>query len=112
VYQSDADLFCLRSVVHGTCTAVFIAVMAVAALLLASIRTLNKISLLSYIGLASILSAIFTLAIAVSLQSRPSLAPQTGPWDKGLLITNRPAFSDAMLALSTVVFSFAGTPAL
>nr|CRX78945.1 hypothetical protein ls5930a1_00028 [Leucosporidium scottii] len=96
---------------HGTCTAVFIAVMAVAALLLASIRTLNKISFLSYIGLASILSAILTLAIAVSLQSRPSLAPQNGPWDKGLLITNRPAFSDAMLALSTVVFSFAGTPA-
>ncbi|ORY38062.1 transmembrane amino acid transporter protein-domain-containing protein [Leucosporidium creatinivorum] len=96
---------------HGTCTAVFIAAMAVAALLLASIRTLNKISFLSYIGLASILSAILTLAIAVSLQSRPSLAPQTGPWNKGLLLTNRPSFSDAMLALSTVVFSFAGTPA-
>lgn len=86
--------------------------MAVAAFVLSSIQTLHRISWLSYIGLTSIFAAILTLAIAVLVQDRPAAAPETGPWDKGLLVTAEPTFSDAMLALSTVVFSFAGTPAL
>jgi hypothetical protein len=42
---------------HGTCSAVFTAVAAIAAFMLASIRTLSKISWLAWIGTASILIA-------------------------------------------------------
>lgn len=42
---------------HGTCTAVFVAVAAVASGALGSIRTLGKISWLAWIGLTSILVA-------------------------------------------------------
>jgi hypothetical protein len=42
---------------HGTCSAVFTAVAAISTFILASIRTLNKISWLAWIGTASILIA-------------------------------------------------------
>lgn len=40
---------------HGTCSAVFTAVAAILAFMLASIRTLSKMSFLAWIGTASIL---------------------------------------------------------
>ena len=43
--------------VHGTCTAVFVAVAAVATALVSSIQTLGRIKLLGWAGVASILSA-------------------------------------------------------
>lgn len=66
---------------HGTCTAVFVAVAAIAGFALASIQTLGKISWLAWIGLAGILSAIFTLTIAVGVQDRPASAPKDGPFE-------------------------------
>jgi hypothetical protein len=42
---------------HGTCSAVFTAVAAILALLLASIRTLNRMSWLAWIGTASVVIA-------------------------------------------------------
>lgn len=42
---------------HATCTAVYVAVAAVAGIIFASIRTLGKISWLAWIGLTCILAA-------------------------------------------------------
>jgi amino acid permease len=42
---------------HGTCSAVFTAVAAILTFMLASIRTLNKLSWLAWIGTASVLIA-------------------------------------------------------
>ena len=42
---------------HGTCTAVFVAVAAILAFCVASIRTLSRISALAWVGLASILTS-------------------------------------------------------
>ena len=42
---------------HGTCTAVFVAVAAIAGFGLGSIQTLGKISWLAWVGVVSILSA-------------------------------------------------------
>lgn len=42
---------------HGSCTAVFVAVAAVVGFLLASIRTLSRITFVAWIGLAGILVA-------------------------------------------------------
>lgn len=43
--------------VHGACTAVFVAVAAVATALVSSIQTLGRIKLLGWAGVVSILSA-------------------------------------------------------
>ena len=53
---------------HGACTAIFVAVAAVIGFGLASIQTLSKISILAWIGLVCIITAIFTVTIAVSIQ--------------------------------------------
>ena len=42
---------------------------------------------------------------------RPEDAPQTGPWDKDLVIFGNPSFLEACSALSVLLFSFGGTPA-
>jgi hypothetical protein len=97
---------------HGTCTAVFVAVAAVAGFALASIQTLGKISWLAWVGLTGILSAIFVLTVAVGVQDRPAAAPQDGPFVSDYHIVNNSGFSASISACSSLVFAFAGTPAV
>ncbi|CAI6069447.1 unnamed protein product [Clonostachys chloroleuca] len=96
---------------HGTCTAVFVAVAAIIGLCLASVRTLGRISWIAWVGLASILSSIFIVTVAVGIQDRPSAAPQEGHWRSDYKIINHPSFTEAATALSSLVFAYAGTPA-
>ncbi|BEJ10830.1 hypothetical protein CspHIS471_0102520 [Cutaneotrichosporon sp. HIS471] len=95
---------------HGTCTAVFVAVAAVAGFLFGSIRTLSKVTWIGWVGLFSIMASIITLTVAVGVQDRPSEAPQTGPWDKDLQIFAHPTFAEAMSAINGIVFSYGATP--
>ena len=98
--------------VHGTCTAVFVAVAAIAGFCLASIQTLGKISWIAWVGLTGILVAIFTLTIAVGIQDRPSAAPDNGqPFVSDYKITADSGWSAAISACSSLVFAYAGTPA-
>ncbi|GAA5908703.1 hypothetical protein JCM5296_002681 [Sporobolomyces johnsonii] len=94
---------------HGTCTAVFVAVMAVAIYPFASLRTLGGVKWIGWVGLFSILTAVLIVTIGVGVGGRPSLAPQEGPWDKDLVIWGNPKFSDAMTAISNLVLAYAGT---
>jgi amino acid permease len=96
---------------HGTCTAVFVAVAAVASGALGSIRTLGKISWLAWIGLTSILVAVFTVTIAVGVQDQPSDAPRDVEWKSDYRLFGSPRFVDAATALSGFVFAYAGVPA-
>ncbi|WWC70826.1 uncharacterized protein I206_104778 [Kwoniella pini CBS 10737] len=97
---------------HGTCTAVFVAVATVVAFFMSCIQTLGKISWLGWVGLVSIMSALLTLTIAVGLEDRPATAPQGGDtWDKELVIFGNPSFTEAITAVSALVFAFTGTPA-
>ncbi|KUL89528.1 hypothetical protein ZTR_04288 [Talaromyces verruculosus] len=96
---------------HGTCTAVFVAVAAIVGFLLGSIRTLGRITWLAWIGLTCILTAIFTVTIAVGIQDRPATAPQEGVWKSDYKIINKPSFTEAITAISSLVFAYAGTPA-
>ncbi|WWC62647.1 uncharacterized protein I303_105244 [Kwoniella dejecticola CBS 10117] len=97
---------------HGTCTAVFVAVAAIVAFFMSCIQTLGKISWLGWVGLISIMSALLTLTIAVGVEERPATAPQEGDtWDKGLVIFGQPSFTEAITAVSALVFAFTGTPA-
>jgi hypothetical protein len=97
---------------HGTCTAVFVAVAAIIGFALASIQTLGKISWLAWVGLAGILSAIFTLTVAVGVQDRPAAAPKDGPFVSDYHIVNDSGWSASISACSSLVFAFAGTPAV
>jgi hypothetical protein len=64
--------------VHATCTAVFVAVSAILGFMLASVRTLGKVSWLGWVGLFSILAAIF-----IGWSSR-SPRPSSTDWTMGL----------------------------
>ncbi|KAF7533661.1 hypothetical protein G7054_g6862 [Neopestalotiopsis clavispora] len=95
---------------HGTCTAVFVAVAAIAIFCLASIRTLGKISWLAWVGIVCILTAVFTVTIAVAVEDRPYAAPQEGTWVTDYEIVGSPSFTNAISAISSLVFAYAGTP--
>jgi hypothetical protein len=96
---------------HGTCTAVFVLVGAVLNILISAIQTLDKISWLGWVGVVGILSSVITLAIAVSLQDRPSAAPPApAPWSPGVVTIGNPNFQDGATAVANIIFSFAGTP--
>lgn len=41
---------------------------------------------------------------------RPAAAPQTGPWKSDYKIVGSPTFEDAISAISSLVFAYAGTP--
>ncbi|KAI0521535.1 putative amino acid transporter [Xylaria bambusicola] len=96
---------------HGTCTAVFVAVAAIAGFGLSSIQTLGRITWLAWVGLSTILTAIFTVTIAVGVQDRPADAPQDGPWASDYKLFGNPSFEEAISAVSSLVFAFAGTTA-
>ncbi|WVQ81555.1 hypothetical protein IAT38_003679 [Cryptococcus sp. DSM 104549] len=97
---------------HGTCSVVFAVVAMVGTFCLASIQTLNKVSILGWIGFVSVMSAILIITVAVGIQDRPDTAPQVGPWDKDIAAVNHQGtFLGGMGAVSTVVFSYSGTPA-
>ncbi len=53
----------------------------------------------------------FTLTIAVGVQDRPAAAPQDGPFTSDYDLIGSPTFAEAMSAVSTIVFAFAGAPA-
>ncbi|BEI81094.1 hypothetical protein CcaverHIS002_0202540 [Cutaneotrichosporon cavernicola] len=96
---------------HATCTAVFVAVAAIIGFMLMSIKTLQEVSWLSWVGAVSILAALLMMVIVVPLQDRPAAAPQTGPWEKDLKLFNTPTIAEALSGVSTVVFSTAAAPA-
>ncbi|KAM0489959.1 hypothetical protein ACHAP8_012063 [Fusarium lateritium] len=96
---------------HGTCTAAFVAVAAIAAFLLASVRTLGSMSWIAWVGLCSIMIAVFTVTVSVGVQDRPADAPRDGLWRSDYKITNDPPFWKAISAVATIIFAYAGTGA-
>ncbi|KAL6916383.1 hypothetical protein ACHAPO_007433 [Fusarium lateritium] len=95
---------------HGTCTAVFVAVAMIVAFLTASIRTLDRVSWLAWVGLVTLVTSIFVVTIAVGIQDRPDLAPQDGVWKSDYKLFNTPSFARAMSAIAAFIFAYCGTP--
>ncbi|KAH6874382.1 transmembrane amino acid transporter protein-domain-containing protein [Thelonectria olida] len=96
---------------HGACTAIFVAVAAIIGFMFSSIQTLGRISWLAWIGATCIIVAVFTITVAVGVQDRPSAAPRDGVWKSDYKIANNLGFTNAISAVSSLVFSYAGTPA-
>ena len=51
------------------------------------------------------------VTIAVGVQDRPASAPQEGHWQSDYKIVGNPTFADAVSAISSMIFAYAGTPA-
>lgn len=58
----------------------------------------------------SILVALLTLTIAVGVQERPAAAPQTGVYHSDYKLIGNPTFIQAMGAINSFIFAYAGTP--
>lgn len=58
-----------------------------------------------------LISQVFTLTVSVGVEDRPSDAPQTGPYKSDWKLVGQPTFYEAISALSSMVFAYAGTPA-
>ncbi|CAJ0546467.1 Ff.00g010940.m01.CDS01 [Fusarium sp. VM40] len=94
---------------HGTCTAIFVAVAAVGVIILSSIRTLERLSWIAWVGLVTLLVSVFMVTISVGVQDHPDAAPP-GPWSSDWKLVGNPSFAAAASAISMFVLSYAGTP--
>ncbi|KAK1147881.1 hypothetical protein N8T08_000396 [Aspergillus melleus] len=96
---------------HGACTAVFVAVAAIASFGLASIRTLGKIKWTAWVGLGCVFTAVIMVTIAVGLQDRPPTAPKSdSAWISDYKLFGTPSFTEAISAVSALVYAYSGTP--
>lgn len=48
--------------------------------------------------------------IAVGLQERPPTAPKASYWVSDYKLVGNPSFTNAITAVSSIVFAYAGTP--
>ncbi|KAE8168328.1 transmembrane amino acid transporter protein-domain-containing protein [Aspergillus tamarii] len=92
-----------------SCTAIFVAVAAIGVFFLAIVRTLSRVTVIAWGGLACILVAIFIVTIGVGVEDRPYAAPP-GPWVSDYRIVNNPSFANGISAICTLIFAYAGVP--
>ncbi|KAL4894978.1 transmembrane amino acid transporter protein-domain-containing protein [Aspergillus ambiguus] len=91
---------------HGACTMVFVGVTCVGTFLIGTgFRSLEKVSWLSWIGVAGIIFAIWITAIACLTQNRPAAAPSTGPVELDIRVFPKATFAQAMSAVSNQLFA-------
>lgn len=93
---------------HGACTTLFVGVTCIAAFIFGTaFRSLEKVSWLSWAGVAGIIVAIWVTAIACLAQDRPADAPSTTntPLNLDIHIFPQTTFSNAMSAISSQLFA-------
>ncbi|KAH7239908.1 transmembrane amino acid transporter protein-domain-containing protein [Fusarium redolens] len=83
---------------HGACTAIFVAVAFILVFVLSSIRTLGRITWLAIIGVVAIIG-------------RSPTAPQNVEWKSDYKLFANPTFPQAISAVSSIIFAYAGTGA-
>ncbi|KAF2156364.1 putative amino acid transporter [Myriangium duriaei CBS 260.36] len=95
---------------HGTCTAVFMVVAALASFVVGSQQTLDRLTWLAWLGLAGVISSVIALTISVSLADRPRSAPKTGPWHSDWKAVRHPDLEDGISSVALLIFAYAGIP--
>lgn len=65
----------------------------------------------SFITQANVNIIVFTLTVAVGVQDRPAAAPPAGQFVSDYKLIGNPSFTEAITAISSLVFAYAGTPA-
>ncbi|KAF5250535.1 hypothetical protein FOXYS1_14872, partial [Fusarium oxysporum] len=94
---------------HAVCTAVFVAVAAAIGFAFSSIRTLDRIGSLAWIGVSCIIVAVFVVTVGVGVQDRPPSVPKNVQWRSDYELFGHPSFIEALSAISTIIFAYAGT---
>ncbi|KAF7543008.1 hypothetical protein G7Z17_g11093 [Cylindrodendrum hubeiense] len=101
----------LKILANGkVCTVVWTMVAALCTALVASIRTLGKLAILTWIGFASIFTAVFIVVVGVTQVDRPAAAPQTGPYDLAVVAVGAPGFVAGLTAVINLFAGFGSTP--
>ncbi|KAH8667053.1 transmembrane amino acid transporter protein-domain-containing protein [Xylariales sp. PMI_506] len=95
---------------NKVCTVVWTFVAALCTALVASIRTLGKLAILTWIGFACIFTAVFAVVVGVTQVDRPAAAPQTGPFDLGVIAVGNPGFVAGLTAAINLFAGFGSTP--
>lgn len=91
---------------HGACTTIFVLVPCILSLVIGGgFRALDKIAWVSWVGVASILAAIWITIIAVLTQHRPAAAPSVGPIDLDIRVIPDCTFAEGMSAVSNQLFA-------
>ncbi|KAF4957372.1 hypothetical protein FGADI_3107 [Fusarium gaditjirri] len=95
---------------HALCTWTFVIIAAVSTFSLASIRTLSKIGWIAWLGIVCIMVAVFSVTIAVGVETETPAAITRNTTVFRLTNSNA-TYAEAMAAVSTHIFAYAGTPA-
>ncbi|CRK15622.1 hypothetical protein BN1708_002812 [Verticillium longisporum] len=95
---------------RNVCNTVWTLVAAVCTALLASIQTLGKLTIFTWIGFASLFTAVFIIVIGVTQVDRPAAAPQEGPFDIGVVTIGAPAVAPGLTAAVNIFAAFSSTP--
>jgi len=82
---------------HGTCTVYFNLASTTLVTICSSVRTFSRLGFITWFGFTSLFVAIFIFTVAVSQQDRPAAAPQTGPFDLGVVAVAYPGFTLGMI---------------
>ncbi|OAG37943.1 hypothetical protein AYO21_07793 [Fonsecaea monophora] len=101
----------LKILANGkACTVVWTMVAAVSTGIVSSIRTLGKMAVLTWIGFASIFTAVFIVVVGVTQVDRPAAAPATGPFDLGVIAVGSPGFVAGLTATLNLFSGYGATP--
>ncbi|KAI5922372.1 transmembrane amino acid transporter protein-domain-containing protein [Camillea tinctor] len=101
----------LKILANGkVCSVVWTFVAALCTGLIASIRTLRKLAILTWIGFISIFTAVFVIVVGVTQVDRPAAAPQTGPFDIGIKSVGAPGFVAGLTAAINLFAAYGSTP--
>ncbi|KAG7145784.1 N amino acid transport system protein like [Verticillium longisporum] len=95
---------------RNVCNTVWTLVAAVCTALLASIQTLGRLTIFTWIGFASLFTAVFIIVIGVTQVDRPAAAPQEGPFDIGVVTIGAPAVAPGLTAAVNIFAAFSSTP--
>ncbi|KAF2236762.1 hypothetical protein EV356DRAFT_530668 [Viridothelium virens] len=96
---------------HAACTAWWGFLATVVVIIAGSIRKFQKLGLLTWVGFASIFTAVLIVVIGVTTRSRPAAAPQTGPYELGYFVIAHPTFVEGITASTTIFVSSGGSGA-
>ncbi|KAK5229270.1 hypothetical protein LTR47_007872 [Exophiala xenobiotica] len=97
---------------HAACTVWWSFLSTIVVIAAASIRKFEKIGWITWVGFASIFTAVFIVVIGVTTIDRPAAAPQTGPYDLGYHAIAHPDFVNGIVAVVIIFVSSSATSAM
>ena len=94
---------------HGACTVWFSFVATVLITGFSSVRTFSRLGWLTWVGFFTFFVAVFIFVVAVTQQSRPAVAPRTGPYELGWTAIAYPSFAAGITASANLFISGSGS---